>query len=187
MPVIAGYVRKKDPRWPYIIAFILIALIVWLVVSLVSCVSDQLEDRIGKVEVKKKAAATTINLPKREERPAEKRGGADLTVSRFSFSSQITAGNLPGDNLDTVDLARQGKVYCCTRVENQGGGETIHHVWLDPEGEVVADIPLNLHNQPADTWSFVTVSGYNPGKWEVQVKTAGGQVIASKSFTTTVN
>ncbi|MFH1386470.1 MAG: DUF2914 domain-containing protein [bacterium] len=197
MAVFAGHVKKKDPKWPYIIVITLVILTLWLVISFVSYFSRLAEDQIGKVEVK---ATTTIaptreaevltlttSLPEQKERPPENALNASLSVSKISFTSQIADNYLPADEIDSVDPVAQTQVYCYTVVDNPGDKQTIHHVWTNPAGVVVADIPLELLKQPANTWSFVTISGYNPGKWEVQVKTDDGQVIARKSFTTTVN
>jgi len=103
-------------------------------------------------------------------------------VENITFTSDINEGNKPADELESVSINETGKIYCYTRVNSPTVPQSIRHVWVDPDGKIIADIKLNVSSRPTDTWSFISIYGMKPGKLQVQVKTAQGEILAKRDL-----
>jgi hypothetical protein len=181
MAVITGYARRPEKRWPIILLIIIAALLGLMLLVI-------FYPTTGKTPEKKRPApkVKTIKLPTLEAKAVEKSkplpAGSETAVEKIVFTSKIGASNLPMDNLSKFSVGENGRVYCYTRVMAKDIPQTIRHVWIAPGGEVAADIQLNIHNQPADTWSYVNVAGIETGNWEVQVQKENGDLLARGYF-----
>jgi hypothetical protein len=73
-----------------------------------------------------------------------------------------------------------GELVAWTRVTG-AAGTTIDHVWRYQEDETA--IPLDIEGSPWRTWSRKSIPAQWVGEWTVEVRDAGGNVLASAQFT----
>lgn len=180
MAIITGYARQPEKKWPKIILVSMLLLTAFLLLVLFYPAREPAPKKSRAA----KAPATEVKTEvKVIEKPKPVAAGSEIRVEKIVFTSQIGENNLPLDNLSGISADENGKVYCYTRVVSAAVPRTIHHVWIAPGGEVMADIKLNIHSQPADTWSYVNLAGMETGAWELQVQNDDGTVLARGSFT----
>ena len=90
-------------------------------------------------------------------------------------------GSLPADDLGEGPVAG-GKIYCYSNLDGDEIPAEVWHVWIDPNNKVIADVHLNVTNNPAHLWSYINLYGEKKGTWQVQIKDDSKNVIASKKF-----
>lgn len=88
---------------------------------------------------------------------------------------------MPADT-GSVFAADVGKLWCWTRVTGAEAGTTIQHVWIRGSDEMAA-VSLTLGGSPWRTYSSKNIQPDWTGQWRVEVRDAGGNVLATKSFT----
>jgi len=72
------------------------------------------------------------------------------------------------------------KVHCFTAIVNEGGGHRkIRHRWMH-DGQVKAQVKLNVKASQWRTWSVIPVYGH--GKWQVDIVDEAGVVLKSVPF-----
>lgn len=188
MTKITGYARQKEPKWFYTLLISAVLLVIVIGIIAVAAIYSWMENesvRRIQTETTRPAVTTTI-LSREAEKPILTVGNVPVTVEKIIFTSGIDEQNHPVDDLAEVSLKENGMVYCYTRINSMVVPQEIRHVWINPSGAVAADIKLNISRRPADTWSYISLMGTKPGKWEFQIKTADGKVIG-KSYLIVVN
>jgi hypothetical protein len=208
MVSISGYAKREEPWWVKIAIRTSIALALVGVLFGITFISQWLEDiarlkpappapkvisppadrQVEKITVVTKTTvvtsstivgkATVVTNPTIVGNPAVVVKGT--TTDSFCFTSGVDNKNLPIDNLEKISL-KSGKVFFYSRI-NSSVPRTIRHLWVNPDGVVVADIPLKLSHQVADTWSYLTLAGSKPGTWEVQLRNAKDKILARHSL-----
>lgn len=186
----AGYAKQKEPKWFRALVVILISTVCLIIIFGFTYVMSRMEtesERKSQSQAKPSTTSTsttttttvaiTTTVPAANEISNE-----ELSIEKIAFTSSINEGNKPADELESVSINEAGKIYCYTRVNSSTVPQSIHHVWVDPDGAVIADIKLNISNRPADTWSYISLYGINPGKLQVQVKTAQGKILAKRDL-----
>lgn len=183
MVKITGYAKKKEPRLLNallaITALLLVAGAVYIVYSIATWVNSLvvLEPQPAEVKI---PAVTVISREVEYLAPTKSRS-AEVTVGKMVITSKVNDRNLPTDNLENVSIS-QGIVYCYTRINCPDVPATIRHVWVDSRGKVFAEIPLQISNRSADTWSYISLYGAKAGEWEVQVRKTDNSIVAEKKF-----
>lgn len=86
---------------------------------------------------------------------------------------------MPSDTASTF-AEDVGQLYCWTRVTG-AQGTTIQHVWIHGDDEF--PVPLEIGGSPWRTWSTKTIPVEWTGEWRVEVRDAGGNVLATVRFT----
>lgn len=186
----AGYAKQKEPKWFKALVVISITTVSLIIIFGFTYVMSRMENegerksqsqalpaKQAKPSTTSTSTTTTTTIPIVNEIPNE-----DLSIEKIAFTSSINGGNKPADELESVSINETGKIYCYTRINSPNVPQSIHHVWVDPDGKVVADIKLNISNRPADTWSYISLYGIKPGKLQVQVKTAEGVIVAKRDL-----
>lgn len=188
MVKIAGYARQKEPKWFYTLLISAVLFVIVIGVIAVAAIYSWMENesvRRIQAETTRPAVTTTI-LSREAEKPALIVRSFPITVEKIVFTSEINEHNQPVDDLASVSLKEKGMVYCYTRVNSRVVPQEIRHVWINPSGAVAADIKLNISRRRADTWSYISLLGTKPGRWELQIKTADGKVVG-KNYLIVVN
>ena len=128
--------------------------------------------------------------------PATNDSPAPATTTPSEVTSIGPATKLPPMRVATatvataiVDRQPQGaadhfaegtKVHCFTAIINEGGGHRkIRHRWMH-DGELKAQVKLNVKATRWRTWSAIPVYGH--GKWQIDVVDEAGTVLKSVAF-----
>lgn len=82
----------------------------------------------------------------------------------------------------TAFPADAGQLVAWSRVTG-AEGTTIEHVWRFPAGDIEAVVPLQIGGSPWRTWSTKRIPPEWSGDWVVEVRDAGGNVIATANLT----
>ncbi|HVN67992.1 MAG TPA: DUF2914 domain-containing protein [Candidatus Sulfotelmatobacter sp.] len=192
MVKIAGYVKQREPKWPYIIIVALIALLFFGGLFSVSLLREWwhglMVRRPSPTEIKLPPAAPVVTpeAAKPVVQPASPAAASSsgITVEKITLTSAITEDNQPADDLAEVAVKETPTVYCYTRVSSKDLPEKISHVWIAPGGKTIAEIKLDVSSRPSVSWSYISLYGASAGNWEVQVRSADGNILAKKDFTT---
>ena len=187
MTRIYGYAKQKEPKWINFLLWAAIIVGVVIAIFVVAVIANWMEG-VGQKwpevkELKIPAVAVIITLEARKTEVMTGESG-DILVEKIVVTSKVDESNLPTDALDNFPLKDHPTVNCYTRINSPVIPTTIRHVWVDPAGAVLADIKLNIVNRPADTWSYKTLYGTKPGRWEVQVRKENDEIIARREFST---
>ncbi len=172
MTKITGYARQREPKWLYFSIITLAIVIISLALYAFFAVYGWMESESLK-KLQAEAARTTSST-------------AIVSAESTTTTALLIATNAEVAVENITFKKENGMVYCYTRVKSSVLPATIRHVWISPSGAVAADIKLEITRSPAETWSYSSQPGTRPGKWELQVKTAGGKIVG-KSFLTVVN
>lgn len=100
-------------------------------------------------------------------------------IARAQFASAVQERE-PVDEVSEVSTD-QSPVYFFTEVEN-GEGQTITHRWMR-DGEVIAEVPLEVGSDKWRTWSSKELSPDLEGELTVEVVDASGNVLEEASIT----
>jgi hypothetical protein len=183
MVKIAGYVKQREPKWPYFVIIVLIALLFFGGLFSVSLLREWwhgwLRSRPSPTEIKPPPPAAPLVTPE-----AAAVGASATTVEVLALTSAITEDNRPADDLTAVAIKETPTVYCYTRVSSRDLPDKITHVWLAPGGQTIAEIKLDVSSRPSVSWSYINISGQRVGQWQVRVEAEDGTVLAKKDFTT---
>ena len=82
----------------------------------------------------------------------------------------------------TTFPAEIGQLYCWTKITGGAGDQTITHV-SSYGGKVMAEVPLTVKGESWRTWSAKRILPSWTGEWEVSVRDAAGNTLATASFT----
>lgn len=104
--------------------------------------------------------------------------GAEPEIERAQFTSEVQ-NREPVDEVSDFQ-AQQEPLYFFTEVKN-AAGETITHRWMH-NGEVMAEVPLEIGSDSWRTWSSKEfVPGWD-GEWTVEVVDAQGNTLEEASI-----
>jgi hypothetical protein len=186
MTKITGYVRQREPKWLYISMIILAVVIISAALFAFSAVYSWLENEsMKKLQAETmRTTSTTIAASMETTTTRLIAVNAAVAVEKIIFSSGTNEKNQATDDLAEIPLKESGMVYGHTRVNCSAVPAVIRHVWINPSGYVAADIKLTISRRPADTWSYISLLGTKPGKWEFQVRTVNDEVAAKRGFLT---
>jgi len=185
------------PKWPFILTGII--LLCWIVLYLLVTSYDENNKPVILVTTTvststTKAAIETVNPATTILKPtitttsttlqfsSNSLEMADITVEQIVFAKGIEEHG-PVGNFKKIKKDEVSRVYCYSMVIALIVPQEIRHVWIDPKGNQIADIYLSISNQPGYTYSYVTLSDPQPGKWQVQVKDFAGTTLAKSNFT----
>lgn len=178
MTKLAGYARRPEVKWPYVLVITLVLLV--CVAVLLAFVPEEGQNAPAKEAKTPKPLTQPATQETKVAPPAESTG---VTVEKIVFTSEIDDRNHPVDILENISLKEHGTVYCYTRVSCLDIPQSIRHVWVNPVGGVAADVKLNVSRRPVDTYSYISLYGAKTGKWEFQVRTVDDKIVARRSFT----
>jgi hypothetical protein len=193
----AGYARKKEPKWPYVgkafiilmgaaaALFIFSALAQWLeaeankpVAVTTTTTTSTTSTTVPAVPTTTLARLTTTTVPAAAA-PASASG---IKISQIVIASGLDNANQPVDDLSKVPVDEAGRLYCYTRLSNEGNSQPIRHVWVGPGGRVAAEIELTARSGSSATWSYINITGQRAGQWQVRVEAKDGTVLARRAF-----
>lgn len=173
MTVIKGYYKRQDPKWPFVVTGLVIILAVIIVLL-------------------------NYNPPKKTEETASIPASSTTVFSTTSSTVIVTsttikptatpgkkvmASNVKAGEIEKIEISQEeGRVYCRLQVNFAEVPQTIHCVWIDPDGAEYADIPLTVSRRPAETWSYISNYAGQTGNWSVQIKSADGKILTSQEF-----
>jgi len=106
-------------------------------------------------------------------------GEQQADVARAQFTNEVRDRE-PVDEVENVAVS-EAPVYFFTEVEN-AEGQTITHRWKR-EGEVMAEVPLEVGSDKWRTWSSKELTPELEGEWTVEVVDAQGNTITEESVT----
>ena len=185
----AGYARKKEPKWPYVMITLAVLLVVIIVIFIASAVTSWLESEINKpvtttttsttnTTVSSSTTSTTLAAAKITTttttiKPApQKTGNISAPAVVAAAASSTTGikierivvasamnGNLPADDLSKLSAGEFSQVYCYISLTNAGASQPIKHVWIAPSGRVAAEIDLTARSGASATWSYINITG----------------------------
>jgi hypothetical protein len=75
-----------------------------------------------------------------------------------------------------------GQLYCFTKLSAGQDSAAVSHVWYYNDKETLK-VALNLGAKTWRTWSVKKVAAAQTGQWRVDVVSADGAVLTSKTFT----
>jgi hypothetical protein len=176
---ITGYAKRPEPKWPYMLLFIAGIFLFFSVISLVTLASNLLQKKEATV-VDKTVEVIELKPNKPQVVPSTL---SALAVERMVFASEITEQNQPGNELQEISKSRNQKVYCYTRIQSAAVPKSIHHLWIDPQGQVLADIKIDVLNQPGNIWSYISLADKKTGVWTVEIKNAENKLLDSRHLT----
>lgn len=110
---------------------------------------------------------------------ADMQQAGEIEIARAQFASEVRERE-PVDQGEGLTTA-QDPIYFFTEVKN-AAGETITHRWIH-DGEVVAEVPLNVGSNSWRTWSSKEMLPEWGGEWTVEVLDSQGNVISEESIT----
>lgn len=207
MAQFAGYAKRPESKWPYVLLAAVLLFVLVVVLPMISMLGDFVSKKMKEKPASTSSttrldrarrglaastlgARTTTNeaenpIVSKEAIALEKVSNPSATVEAMVFTSSLTAGNLPTDNLKNIPKTKQEKLYLYNKINNYSG--TLRHVWVSPKGEVYADIKISIYHQPANIWSYVSLYNKEAGEWEAQVRDANNNILASKKILITDN
>lgn len=104
---------------------------------------------------------------------------AEAEAARAQFTSNVQDRE-PVDEVSEYEVTGE-PLYFFTEIEN-GAGQTITHRWLH-EGEVQAEVPLEVGSDSWRTWSSKELTPELEGEWTVEVVDAQGNTLTEESIT----
>ncbi len=105
---------------------------------------------------------------------------AGPTISRDAVAQSVE--NREPVGMSETFPASVGSLVYFTEVKEIRETMTLTHVWSH-KGQVMAEISLKVEPPSWRTWSSKRILPEWTGEWKVEVKSADGTVLASKSFT----
>ncbi len=183
MSKIVGYTSKNMPKWPFVLIGII--LLCWLILYLLITSYDENNKPVILTTSTTLGASTTTttNIVTTTLQsvyvPSEI---ADITVEQIVFAKAIEERG-PVGNFKKMKKDEVGRVYCYTTINCSIIPQEVRHVWIDPNGNQIADIYLTISSQPGYTYSYITLSEPLLGKWQVQVKDFADTTLAKSNFT----
>lgn len=106
-------------------------------------------------------------------------GAGEPELKRAQFTTNVQDKE-PVDEVENVE-ASEDPIYFFTEVEN-AEGQTITHRWKR-DGEVMAEVPLEVGSNDWRTWSSKELMPDWDGEWTVEVVDAEGNTISEESVT----
>lgn len=100
-------------------------------------------------------------------------------VSSISIADSVADRQPVGVDTAFVDVQQ---LYCFTEVKGAAADGKVTHVWYHGDKEM-ARTDLNVKADRWRTWSSKRIIKEWTGMWRVDVLSAAGEVLASKSFT----
>lgn len=185
MNKIIGYKRKERNFWPYVIlagAVLFILSIAFMRTATVEEGENKKEETLSTVTtatatITSTSTTVTVPAPVKHEKLSGK-----IVVEQITLTSGLNAQKNPVDDLAEVSKAAAGSLYCYIKINCPSVPQAIRHVWIAPDRSVAADVKLYISNQPAYTWSYISLYDKEEGKWEVQVVTPEDVVLARRQI-----
>ena len=104
--------------------------------------------------------------------------GQQAPTAEIAIGKSIAAG-MPVDTASSFDAA-VGQVAGWTRVSGLAAGSKITHVWI--RGADSSKVELNVGGSPWRTYSRKTIPAGATGDWTLEVWSADGAKLATKTF-----
>jgi len=98
---------------------------------------------------------------------------AVVCISITERSPDGAATNFPPD---------VGRVFAFARVVGMETPGSVTHRWLY-RGNLVAEVPLEVHSPSWRTWSSKEIMGHQTGDWKVEILDGDGSVLGTLEFT----
>ncbi len=173
-----------------IVHLLLVGLLAGSVAVLSSCASAPKSEKKQESPTKKEAsqpvvktekatpvpAPTTTKAAEAEKAPASSASVLEVLEIAIAKGIQDREAIEVADTF-TVDV---GKLYCWTKIAGGVDGNSVVHRWKK-DGEVIAEITLNVNASPWRTFSSKAIMPEWTGNWVVEVL-AGGNVLKTKAF-----
>lgn len=164
--VVVAYSKQKKTNFRRIL-FISAIVIAIILFALLLILAGQEEPQ--KKESAKEKSKVTVEAMQPKVPPL-----LNMTTCR-----KIGENNLPQE-ISTSFFGGE-KAYFYTKLMANPVPQTIKHIWLNPEGKTYAAVDLSIVNQPADTWSYISLPPESSGEWSIRVA-VGGQVAGQFKF-----
>lgn len=154
---------------------ILLVVFFWLWFSIKSCVADLSVRQKTVPETK-----TLIDEKKDKEKDQEQEEKRTKEIKEIKDSKGIQ-----GIKVEMIEIKQEagGRIYCYTTILAETVPVMIQHVWIRPDGQEHLAIDLKISNNPAYTWSYISLHDKPAGEWRVEVRSSDGTAIGEKSFT----
>jgi hypothetical protein len=104
--------------------------------------------------------------------------GQQAATVEVAIGKSVASG-MPVDTASTFDAA-VGQVAGWTRVNGMSAGSKITHVWI--HGADSSKVELNVGGSPWRTYSRKTIPSGATGDWTLEVWSADGAKLATKTF-----
>ena len=188
-----GYTKRPEPKWPYFVLFLAVSIILFFAFA---------TNSINEISSLNNEKGQGTNTKGQEDKNRDQgfKGSRDQedkkenilkprnletskpSVEQILFTSGINDYYVPIDNISSASKSKGELIYCYTKINSPVVPTILRHVWVNPKGEVHADIKLNLINQPGNLWSYIGAKEKQTGKWIVAVKDSYGNTLAQKEI-----
>lgn len=125
------------------------------------------------------ASTTEDSFGEQSQTVSAESGEGEAEAERAQFTSNVQDRE-PVDEVSEYEVSGE-PLYFFTEIKN-GAGQTITHRWLR-DGEVEAEVPLEVGSDSWRTWSSKELSPELEGEWTVEVVDAQGNTITEESIT----
>src|SRR3989338_2784855 len=172
--VLVGYTVYKKKKNRAVLALVAIIVLVVAALWLLAINPEQKSTEPAKVETKnkmKKASPVAFVLPKSQKIVEEKKSEQKMSVAEDQILVKVTCrgveNNLPVERSEEFSPGQ--RVYFYNQIMIKNPPATITHNWINPAGQAIASVPLYIVNQPADTWSYITLPPESAGDWQIKI------------------
>lgn len=170
----AGYARRPRSIWLIILLVLPYSLIILGVVSFSGWLLS-----MNSTQTKNSLPPSTFLVM---DRDLSAEVEAKIEIEDIVFARDLDEYNLPKENLIEFSLRDTQTIFAVTKVKCKIIPQQLRHVWINPMGRVVADVKLKISHPLVSIWSYISLDGSKPGKWEFLVQTVDGQAVGRKSF-----
>lgn len=179
-----GYARKPEPRW-FNLGLAAVAVIALALVWSLYHITGQWFERLTTAAPV--SSTTTLLAVEAAVQPTDQigpelAGAGTIKVERLVIASGVDENAQPIDDLVEVSLAGNGTVYCYSRQLADTLPMAFKHVWINPSGQAAAEINLSISRSPANTYSYINLTGTEKGSWEAQVRDSAGNIVGRRGF-----
>ena len=201
---IAGYQRKQNSKWPRnIIIIIILGAVAYYLFANPPQENTKTANTIKEVKqtTTSTVPTTTTTLKKAKLAPSIHEALTASTsttkvpkvkrttpmvsrqqqVIKAATCNSITSNNLPKNSKNNFS-AKSQRIYYYTKIKSKYPPTTVRQVWHNPQGKIVANIPLYLVNDIADTYSYYTIAGTEIGKWKLETRDASNNLLDTTTF-----
>ena len=133
------------------------------------------------VKITQQENQAKMQEPSMENEKAEHKmqKGVHLSVLESSIATSMV--DLEPQGVGKTFQGDVNKLYCYTKIENQGEDSYIHHIWMH-NGQEMANVKLNVRGSHFRTFSSKNIEPLWTGNWEVIIKDANGKTLKEIPF-----